>query len=106
MLRGRVSTQPTFPSGVRTRFQSSMGTSTGAGGGGGGEAVKQVKDSGSGFGDGKREPIAGQLRTREGFGGGLIFGLRVAFALAFLRIAARALSGTGIEIFVVLHSRR
>src|SRR5580692_10731255 len=80
MLSGRVSTHPTFPSEVRTRFQSSIGTSTGTGGG---AAAANGAGSGADFGTDSATQLLGGGGP-GGRGGGLMRA-GAELALAFLR---------------------
>src|ERR1700722_18116104 len=81
MLNGRVSTHPTLPSNVRTRFQSSMGTSTGGGGG----ATGAGGSWGSGFDVDSATPLSGGFGA-GGRGGGPILVCDEVF-FGFFRVA-------------------
>src|ERR1700722_2355592 len=79
MFNGRIRTHPTLPSSVRTRFQSSVGTSVAAGGG----AVGGTGVCGSAFGTERACQFAGGWGA-GGRGGGPIL-LCEDFGLVFLR---------------------
>src|ERR1700680_375376 len=90
MLSGRVSTQPTLPSGVRTKLQSSIGPwAAGCGflGGSGGAG-------GSSFGTERATQFSGNLGGC-GRGGGPVFNC-AGRSLAFLRGGA-GLTTAGVE---------
>src|SRR5580698_7460126 len=86
MLRGRVSTHPTFPSRVRTKFQSSIGTSTGGAGAATGGGASSGPSGDSGFGVESASQFSGGFGA-GGRGGGLIL-VAVELGLGFLRVGA------------------